>query len=315
MDRLSELRTAIAANTVPGGSAYGRAAAEVIALTLGSSDATGPELERLLDQTAQWLVETKPSMTSVRTVTALAAAALDGAASRASVRTVTALAAAALDGAASRDRVIEAMQRFIADSEASIVKVAQHADTYIKSGAKVLFHSFSASLVQILGRAASRSSDLTFLFTESRPYRESLRIVAELADTAVSFVAYSDASMALAAADADLVLVGADALFRDGSFANKIGSLPLALCCRHVGTPYYVVTELSKLYPGDPDDVAMEQRPPAELVEDWELWRSGRIGGRNQFFERVAAELVTAYLTDDGVLTPNALAHRPTARP
>jgi translation initiation factor 2B subunit (eIF-2B alpha/beta/delta family) len=295
MDRLSELRAAIAENTVPGGSAYGRAAAEVIALTLQNSEASGPELERLVQQTSQWLVETKPSMTSVRTVAALAVAALDG--------------------VGSSSQVIEAMHRFIADSEASIAKVAQHADTYIKSGAKVLFHSFSGSLIQILGRAAQRSTDLTFLFTESRPYRESLRIVAELADTPVSFVAYSDASMALAAADADLVLVGADALFRDGSFANKIGSLPLALSCRHVGTPYYVVTELSKFYPGDPDDVAMEQRPPAELVEDWELWRSGRIGVRNQFFERVPAELVTGYLTDDGVLTPDELAQRRTAHP
>jgi translation initiation factor 2B subunit (eIF-2B alpha/beta/delta family) len=295
MDRLSELRSAIAENTVPGGSAYGRAAAEVIALTLENSDARGPELEQLLQQTSQWLVETKPSMTSIRTVTELAAAALDG--------------------ATSSNPVIDAMLRFIADSEASIAKVAQHADAYIKSGAKVLFHSFSGSLVQVLSRAAQRSTDLTFLFTESRPYRESLRIVAELADTPVAFVAYSDASMALAAADADLVLVGADALFRDGSFANKIGSLPLALSCGHVGTPFYVVTEVSKLYPGDPDDVAMEQRPPAELVEDWELWRSGRIGVRNQFFERVPAGLVTAYLTDEGVLTSEELAHRSTVRP
>ncbi len=294
MDRLTELRTAIAENTVPGGSAYGRAAAEVIALTLANSDASGPELERLLRETSQWLVETKPSMTSMRTVTAMAEAALD--------RT------------ASREQVIAAMQQFVVDSEASIAKVAQHADTYIKSGAKVLFHSFSGSLVQILSRAAERSNDLTFMFTESRPYRESLRIVAALAETPVSFVAYSDASVALAAADADLVLVGADALFRDGSFANKIGSLPLALSCRHVGTPYYVVTELSKLYPGDPDDVGMEQRPPAELVEEWELWRTGRIDARNQFFERVPADLVTAYLTDDGVLTPDELAHRSTAR-
>ena len=295
MDRLTELRTAIAENTVPGGSAYGRAAAEVIALTLANSDARGPELEKLLHETSQWLVETKPSMTSMRTVITLADEALDG--------------------TQTRDAVIDAMHRFIADSEASIAKVALHADSYVKSGAKVLFHSFSGSLVQVLSRAAARSTDLTYLFTESRPYRESLRIVSALADTPVAFVAYSDASMALAAADADLVLVGADALFRDGSFANKIGSLPLALSCRHVGTPYYVVTELSKLYLGDPDDVAMEQRPPTELVDDWDLWRSGRIGARNQFFERVPAELVTAYLTDDGVLTPDEIAHRSTARP
>jgi translation initiation factor 2B subunit (eIF-2B alpha/beta/delta family) len=295
MDRLTELRTAIAENTVPGGSAYGRAAAEVIALTFEGSDAAGTALEDLLRETSAWLVQTKPSMTSMRTVTALAAAALDG------------------DG--SRTSVITAMRGFIADSEASIAKVAQHAKTYIKSGAKVLLHSYSGSLVQILTRAAERCADLTLLLTESRPYRESLRIAAALADTPVSFIAYSDASMALAAADADLALVGADALFRDGSFANKIGSLPLGLCCRHVGTPYYVATELSKLYPGDPDDVAMEQRPGGELADDWDLWRSGRIAVRNQFFERVPADLVTAYLTDEGVLTPEDLAARSSAHP
>jgi translation initiation factor 2B subunit (eIF-2B alpha/beta/delta family) len=289
-DRLLELRTAIAENTVPGGSAYGRAAAEIIALTLGPSTATGAELNAVLRETSDWLVETKPSMTSMRTVTALAAETLDR--------------------NASREAVIVAMNQFIAESEASIARVADHADTYVTSGAKVLFHSYSGSLIQILARAAAAASDLTFMFTESRPYRESLRVVDALKDTPVAFVGYSDASMAVAAADADLVLVGADALFRDGSFANKIGSLPLALSCRHVGTPYYVVTELSKLYMGDMEDVAMEQRPPAELAEDWELWRSGRIAVRNQFFERVPADLVTAYLTDEGVLSPQQLAQQ-----
>ena len=294
MDRLAELRTAIAENTVPGGSAYGRAAAEVIALTLEANPVTGTELELLLGTTSDWLVETKPSMTSMRTVTALAAETLE--ANR------------------TREAVIATMREFIADSEASIARVAQHADAYIKPGAKVLFHSYSGSLIQILTRAANAAADLTFMLTESRPYRESLRIVEALQQLPVEFVAYSDASMALAAAEADLVLVGADALFRDGSFANKIGSLPLALSCRHAGTPYYVVTELSKLYPGEPEDVAMEQRPAAELADDWPLWNAGRLAVRNQFFERVPADLVSAYLTDEGVLSPEELGHRATQR-
>jgi translation initiation factor 2B subunit (eIF-2B alpha/beta/delta family) len=295
MDRLTELRAAIADNTVPGGSAYGRAAAEVIALTLAMSSASGPELESLVGTTSDWLVETKPSMTSVRTVVALAAETLGR--------------------DATREAVIEAMEEFVSESEASIAKVAEHADTFIRSGCKVLFHSYSGSLIQMLTRAATNVSGLTFMLTESRPYRESLRIVEALQDLPVDFVAYSDASMAVAAADADLVLVGADALFRDGSFANKIGSLPLALSCRHTGTPFYVVTELSKLYPGEPRDVGMEQRPPEEMAGDWELWRSGRLAVRNQFFECVAANLVTAYLTDEGVLTPEELAARSSVHP
>ena len=285
MDRLTKLRTAIAQNTVPGGSAYGRAAAEVILLSLESAPDT--DVRTVVSEAAAWLVETKPSMTSMRTVAALAMEATSGADPRAAV--------------------VTQMREFIAESEQGIARIADHAEAFIKSGNKVLYHSFSGSLLHLLGRAAEVTPDLTLMLTESRPYRESRRIASALAATDAAFVAYSDASMSLAAADADLVIVGCDALFVDGSFANKIGSLPLALACQHTNTPYYVATEVSKLYPGDPEDVGMEQRPPSEMAADWDLWASGRVEVRNQFFERVPAGLVTAYLTDRGVLLPDEI--------
>lgn len=288
MDRLTELRTAIAENTVPGGSAYGRAAAEVILLSLETQP--GADVPTVVTDAATWLVETKPSMTSMRTVAAMALAAATDPDPRASV--------------------VRQMRDFIVESEQAIARIADHAEAFIKPGSKVLYHSFSGSLLHLLGRAAETTPDLTLMLTESRPYRESRRIASALAHTDASFVAYSDASMSLAAADADLVIVGCDALFVDGSFANKIGSLPLALACRHAGTPYYVATEVSKLYPGDPDDVAMEQRPSSEMAADWDLWASGRVEVRNQFFERVPADLVTAYLTDRGVLRPQEVGSR-----
>ncbi len=57
MDRLTELRTSIAENTVPGGSAYGRAAAEVIALTLRGEHRERRRVGGLMRGTAQWLVD------------------------------------------------------------------------------------------------------------------------------------------------------------------------------------------------------------------------------------------------------------------
>lgn len=279
MDRLEELRKAIAENTVPGGSAFGRAAAEVILLTVQRDGDNPTDLRELTD----WLVATKPSMTSVRTVARLA------------------LDAATRDNAA----VVATMRDFIQASEAAIESVAVHADTHISAGARVLFHSFSGSLIQVLTRAAQRTPDLTFLFTESRPYRESRRVVAALADYPLSFEGYSDAAVAVAASTADLAVVGVDALFADGSFANKTGTLPLALACDHVGIPLYAVTEVSKLYAGDPSDVEMEQRPAEEMEDDWELAVSKRVTMRNQFFEITPASLVTAYWTDVGVLSPS----------
>jgi translation initiation factor 2B subunit (eIF-2B alpha/beta/delta family) len=286
VDRLQDLRTAIADNTVPGGSAFGRAAAEVILLTLSTRAADAPGVEEELATTSDWLVATKPSMTSVRTVADLAHSAMESGGVPA---------------------VLDAMGEFIAESEAAIASIARHADEFIPAGSTVLFHSFSGSLIEILGRAAEETPDLTYLFTESRPYRESRRVVAHLRRHPVTFVGYSDASVVIAAERADLAIVGADALFADGSFANKTGTMPLALACRHVGIPLYVATEVSKLYAGDPADVEMELRPPEEMHEGWDLAVAGRVEIVNQFFETVPAEYVTAYLTDRGVLTPAEL--------
>ncbi|CAN5635287.1 translation initiation factor IF-2 [soil metagenome] len=284
MNRLEEVRTAIADNTVPGGSAFGRAAAEVIMLTLQEQRSLDdPAAGALLAETTDWLVATKPSMTSVRTVASLALDAWES---------------GGVDG------VSAAMGEFIADSERAITTIADHAAAFIKPGSRVLFHSYSGSLIHILRRAAETTPDLTYLFTESRPYRESRRVVAALAELPVAFVNYSDAAVAVAASKADLAIVGVDALFEDGSFANKTGTLPLALACQYVGIPLYAVTEMSKLYRGDPDDVSMEQRPPVEMHEGWEMAVSGRVEVTNQFFEMTPASLVTAYLTDKGVLTP-----------
>jgi translation initiation factor 2B subunit (eIF-2B alpha/beta/delta family) len=292
--RFDELRSAIAANTVPGGSAYGRAAAEMIALLATTRPAAGSPLDTDVRELTRWLVATKPSMTSVRTVVGLAE------------QWLTANPEAVSEGLA--EGLADEMYRFVRASEEAIIAIGGYAEDLVPDGATVLYHSYSGSLLELLSVAASRRTALTVAFTESRPYRESRRIAAALADTGVDLVAYSDAAMAVAAAQTDLVVVGADALFVDGSFANKVGSLPLALSCHDAGTPMHVVTELSKLYPGDPTEVGMEQRPAAEIADDdWELWGSGRVVARNQFFERVPARLVTSYVTERGFVDPSDL--------
>jgi translation initiation factor 2B subunit (eIF-2B alpha/beta/delta family) len=150
MDRLTELRTAIAHNAVAGGSAYGRAAAEVVALSLeGQPD---EEVAVVVSRTTEWLISTKPSITSMRTV---AFAALE----------------ASLSSEDPRGAVLARMRTFIADSERAIASIADHAASMIKPGDKVLYDSYSGSLVQLFLRAVETTPGLTVMLTESRPYR------------------------------------------------------------------------------------------------------------------------------------------------
>jgi translation initiation factor 2B subunit (eIF-2B alpha/beta/delta family) len=133
-------------------------------------------------------------------------------------------------------------------------------------------------------------------------------LVAGLADTAITITLYSDAAVGVAAARADVALVGADSVLADGTLVNKVGTYPLALACRAAGVPLYAVTELSKVYDGPAADVAMEVRPGDELAGDWELATSGRVEVRNQFFEPTPPGLLTGYVTELGLVPPEAMA-------
>jgi ribose 1,5-bisphosphate isomerase len=287
--RIALLRADIAANRVPGGSAFARAAAELIALT---AEIAGDDLSAVrsaVTEAADWVTVTKPSMAVVRNVAAMGQ---------------TLAAASEATGAALAARVSTGMRRYIASSTDAITRIGDLAPLVIKPGSRVLVHSYSGSLEALLRRAAA-DIDFELHVTESRPYRESRRLIEAIADSTVPVMLYSDAAVAIAVSQTDVAIVGADTIFEDGSFANKTGSVPLALACKKHDVPLYVASELSKVYPGPIDDIQMELRPADELASGWKLISSGRVRVWNQFFERVEAPYVDAYLTEVGLVAPS----------
>lgn len=292
---IDELIRQVNANEVPGGSLYGRTVATIIEDRVAARrgepwSVAADELERV----TAWAVQTKPSMASVHNVVAIARRAF--------------ATAPHGDADAAVEAVTTALQRFRRASEQAIDRLADFAVELVPTGGTVLFHSNSGSLARVLHRIATQVDDSAFRFTESRPYRESRELVKVLAGTDAALTLYSDAAIGVAAAGADLALVGADAVYRDGSVVNKVGTLLVALACKHHGIPVYVATELSKVYLGDPADVTMEVRPGGELAEGWEPASSGRVAVWNQFFEPTPPDLIAGYVTERGVVAPADMA-------
>lgn len=295
-DRIALLRDDIAANRVPGGSAFARAAAELIALTAeGAGDDLAAVRSAILE-TADWVTSTKPSMAVVRNVAAVGQALANG---------------TEATGAALAATVGTTMRRYITESELAVSRIGELAPTVITADSRVLVHSYSGSLEAVL-RVAATTTPFDLHVTESRPYRESRRLIEAIKDSGVPVTLYSDAAVAIAVSHADVAIVGADTIFADGSFANKTGSLPLAMACQKADIPLYVASELSKVYPGPIEDIQMELRPADELASGWTLIDAGRVRVWNQFFERVESEYVEGYLTELGLVTPSHMADRAT---
>jgi methylthioribose-1-phosphate isomerase len=156
--------------------------------------------------------------------------------------------------------------------------------------------------------AHHRSLPIHVWVDETRPYLQGARLTAwELAAAGVAHALIPDAAAGslIAAGDVDVVLVGADRIAANGDTANKIGTYPLAVLAARHGVPFYVVAPLSSVDPATPDGgaIPIEQRAPREVLFVGEQ-RIAPVGttARNPAFDVTPADLVSAIVTEEGVL-------------
>ncbi|MFJ4688291.1 S-methyl-5-thioribose-1-phosphate isomerase [Streptomyces sp. NPDC091377] len=219
------------------------------------------------------------------------------------------------------------------DAEAS-ARMAAHGlallDELLPAGGhRILTHCNTGSLVSggegtafAVALAAHRAGRLRRLWVdETRPLLQGARLTAyEAARTGMAYTLLTDnaAGSLFSAGEVDAVLIGADRIAADGSVANKVGSYPLAVLARYHHVPFIVVAPVTTVDPGTPDgaSIEVEQRPGFEVTEvvapQAALAAAG--GGivvaplgtqaYNPAFDVTPPELVTAIVTEEGVVSP-----------
>jgi methylthioribose-1-phosphate isomerase len=150
--------------------------------------------------------------------------------------------------------------------------------------------------------------------SETRPLLQGARLTAwELSRSGIPCTLITDgmAASRLRLGDIRCVIVGADRIARNGDVANKIGTYSLALAAQAHAVPFYVAAPRTTFDAATAEgrDIPIEQRQPDE-VRGFEGRRSSPegIGIWNPAFDVTPASLVTAYITDAGVLTAAGLA-------
>jgi methylthioribose-1-phosphate isomerase len=136
---------------------------------------------------------------------------------------------------------------------------------------------------------------------ETRPLLQGARLTAwELRQAGIPHrvVADSAAGSLMAQGLVDRVVVGADRIAANGDLANKVGTYPLAVLAARHGVPFYVAAPVSTIDPDTQDGgaIPIEERDPAEVLTSGDAF--------NPAFDVTPAELVTAIVTEAGVLNP-----------
>jgi translation initiation factor 2B subunit (eIF-2B alpha/beta/delta family) len=100
--------------------------------------------------------------------------------------------------------------------------------------------------------------------------------------------------------DADVLVVGADALFADGAVRNKVGTWPAAAVASDAGITVVVATAVDKISPEESHQP--EHRPEEQLYDG-----DASLSLLNPTFERTPPALIDSYVTDRGELAPAAI--------
>jgi methylthioribose-1-phosphate isomerase len=234
------------------------------------------------------------------------------------VRRVVAAAAGAGDAAELRRLALEEAERILEQDRAACARIAEAGRAELASRHRLLTHCNTGRLATAgLGTAlgvvyakAAAGDPVRVLASETRPLLQGARLTAwELvaAGIPVTVVADTAAGAAMAGGLVDAVLVGCDRVAANGDTANKVGTYSLAVLAAANRIPFYVVGPLSSFDPeaADGAHIEIEQRPAAEVStlagarvapEAAAVW--------NPAFDVTPAALITAFVTDAGVLRP-----------
>lgn len=213
-------------------------------------------------------------------------------------------------------RAIEAEERAASDA------IAAHGADLLRDAKRVMTHCNTGGLaapgrgtaLAVIAELAARGSLELAIATESRPLLQGARLtVYELKRMGIPHELIVDSAAAglIASGAVDAVVVGCDRVAANGDVANKVGTYGLALAAGAAGIPFVVAGPTSTVDPQCPsgEHITIEQRDPEEVR---------RVGGtaltmpgtpaRNPAFDVTPANLVTALVTERGVVEPVAVA-------
>jgi methylthioribose-1-phosphate isomerase len=199
-------------------------------------------------------------------------------------------------------------------------RMAEHGAALIQDGATLIHHCNTGALATVdhgtalgvIRTAHEQGKRVHVLVDETRPRLQGARLTAwELAQYGIPHEIICDNASGyfLSQGIVDAVLVGADRVAANGDVANKIGTYMLALAASDNQVPLYCVLPTSTIDLALPSgaEIPIEDRDPAEVLDlEWSGKPTAPEGcrARNPAFDITPHRLVTAFVTEVGVLRP-----------
>ncbi|MBI2295263.1 MAG: S-methyl-5-thioribose-1-phosphate isomerase [Betaproteobacteria bacterium] len=195
-------------------------------------------------------------------------------------------------------------------------RMGEHGAALLDDGMQVLTHCNAGALATaghgtalgVIRSAVAAGKSISVVVDETRPFLQGARLTAwELAQDGipVTLIADSAAGHFMRRGEIDAVIVGADRVAANGDVANKIGTYTVAVLAQRHSVPFYVACPLSTIDLGVASgaDIPIEERGAEEVTGYRDVrWAPAEVTARNPVFDVTPAALVTALVTEKGVI-------------
>ena len=201
-----------------------------------------------------------------------------------------------------------AVNREMGRRGAALFSDGDHVLTHCNAGA--LATAGYGTALGVLRAAAAEGKKLHVYVDETRPVLQGARLTAwEMKKEKIPATLICDnmAGSLMRQGKINKVIVGADRIAANGDAANKIGTYPLAVLARAHRIPFYIAAPVStfdfSIKTGE--DIPIEERQADEVT----TFRGAQAAPKgmkvyNPAFDVTPARLITAMITERGVLTP-----------
>ncbi len=192
-----------------------------------------------------------------------------------------------------------------------------HGAALLPDGARVLTHCNAGALATaghgtalgVIRSAVQSGKKISVIADETRPFLQGARLTAwEMVQEGIPVTLITDnmAGHLMAHGEIDAVIVGTDRVAANGDVANKIGTYMVAVLAARHNIPFYVACPLSTIDLKVPTGraIPIEERASVEVTGFRDTqWAASGVKVRNPSFDVTPAELVTAIITEKGVVS------------
>jgi ribose 1,5-bisphosphate isomerase len=288
---LIEVASSIKSMEIRGAGLIARSAAE--ALKQQALDYKGDdlgELRRRLDDGRRQLIASRPTAISLWNAVQ---ATMRGSSSAESADELRSLVATNADS-------------FVERSSKAVGMIGRIGSKRLRSGMTVLTHCNSKAALGVIKTAHADGKDIKVYATESRPWRQGLLTVKDLAAAGVPTTLIIDSAVRWIMKEIDVVLVGADTICSNGALINKIGTSQVALAADEARVPFIVCAETYKFSPKTVhgEMVEIEERDASEIIDPRLL--PPKVMVKNPVFDATPAEYIDSIVTEIGLISPYA---------